>query len=553
MPNHFSFGVMNAPGSAGYLNAMRANNGTAWDFRYQYLAAGVNTAHGWATWNTPAGQIATDYMRESGNNGYLPAFVYYNLLQSNGPAGNGEAGTDLAHLASPTTMNAYYANWSLLMRKIGAYGRPTLVIVEPDLWGFIEQAAKARHSQSAASVPASVASSGYADARGLPNTAQGFAWALLHIRDRYAHNATLALHASAWGTGIDIASNTSTAINAAAIGAETASFLNSAGLTGTPRGISTFDLLSNDIADHDSGQSGIWWDRYNRTFPNFARYLQYAGALAHGTGRHVLLWQVPAGNQYFDTENNSRGHTQDNKAEYILSHVADFAHAGVIGVLFGPGNDGTYVDDARFDGVTNPAAISTFECDRCNTHTSQYADDDGGYLRLVAGQYYRSGGYSLGTTVLASTSTGSSCVPTIRFGAGSATPARANTGDAVALAVTLTASCQASALVDFKLFNIAGSQVWQSHLAAVRLSGRQQALRASVTPANALAPGQYTLKIAASSPDRSMLYGWDNDAASLTVSSAAATPMPLRNAPCTAQISGQSQAGACTGTFTPNT
>ena len=33
-------------------------------FRYQYLAGGVNTGNGWATWN-PDGAFATYYIRES--------------------------------------------------------------------------------------------------------------------------------------------------------------------------------------------------------------------------------------------------------------------------------------------------------------------------------------------------------------------------------------------------------------------------------------------------------------------------------------------------------
>src|SRR5262249_11531913 len=61
MPGHFSFGVMNGPGSVRYLNAMRAHNGTAWDFRYTYLAGGANTGKGWSTWDAPAGQYATNY------------------------------------------------------------------------------------------------------------------------------------------------------------------------------------------------------------------------------------------------------------------------------------------------------------------------------------------------------------------------------------------------------------------------------------------------------------------------------------------------------------
>ena len=395
-PSHFSFGITSAPGESSYLDGMRSANGTAWDYRYQYLAGGANTGHGWSTWNSPAGQFASYYLQENRQHGYTTAFVYYMLLQSNGPSGGSEGGNDLAHLASPSTMQAYYADWALLMQRIGAEGGPALVIVEPDLWGFIEQAAVSAGTESAASVAASVASSGYPDAQGYPNTAQGFAWALLHIRDHYAPNAVLALHASTWGTKTDVATSTDGSLDVTALATQEAHFLLTAGLAGTPSGVSTFDLLSQDIADHDSGQSGIWWDRQNATLPNFARYLQFVGALTHATNRHLMLWQVPVGNQYFATENNSTGHTQDNKAEYILGHVGDFAHAGVVGVLFGPGNGGTTVYDAQNDGITNPAPIDTYECHGCNSHTSSYADDDGGYLRIFVGTYYRSGGYPLG-------------------------------------------------------------------------------------------------------------------------------------------------------------
>jgi hypothetical protein len=407
LPIHFSFGLMSAPGTSDAMNDMRTRNGTKWDFRYQYLSAGVNTGHGWATWNTPAGQFATYYMDDSAANGYIPAFVYFMLLQSNGPGGNGEGGTNLAHLNSPSTMSAYYADWTLLMQKVGAFKKTTLIAVEPDLWGFMEQSVT-HGSNSAASIPASVASSGNADVKAYPNNAQGFAWALLHIRDKYAPNAVLALHSSPWGSQIDVASNTDPSLNVAGVAARDAQFLRSAGLGGNPQGVSTFDLLSADIADRDSAQSGIWWDPTNKALPTFARYLNYASALSSGTGRALMLWQVPVGNQYYDTENNAQGHTQDNKAQYILSHVADFARVGFIGTLFGPGNGGTNALDSRNDGVTNPAPIATFQCNSCNNHTSSYADDDGGYLRINLGQYYKNGGYALG-----SASGGGAPTPTI--------------------------------------------------------------------------------------------------------------------------------------------
>jgi hypothetical protein len=111
------------------------------------------------------------------------------------------------------------------------------------------------------------------------------------------------------------------------------------------------------------------------------------GLLSKDTQRRVVMWQVPIGNQYFDTMNNSPGHYQDNRAEYILGNVASFAAVGILGVLFGPGNGGTMNIDHMHDGVTNPAPISTYECNYCNTHVSAYPDDGGGYLRVTIGAY----------------------------------------------------------------------------------------------------------------------------------------------------------------------
>lgn len=393
-PHYFSFGVMNGPGAASTLDAMRSQNGTAFAFRYQYLTGGVNTGSGWETWNQPAGQFATYYMQESMQHGYTPVFVYYELCLSNGPhpgsyCGSSNLTQDTANLASAGVMSAYFANWVLMLQKIGAFGKPVLVVVEPDLWGFLQNASNG--TNNAATVPASVSSCGYADASGYPNTAQGFAWALLHMRDKYAPNAVLALHASTWAAGADIATDTRASLDVASMVQSESAFLNSAGIVGNPTGVSSWNLLSSDVADFDSDQPGgrSWWDRFNQTFPNFSRYLTFIGNLSKATHRRVVMWQVPMGNQYFDTLNNSSGHYQDNRAEYILGNVASFAAAGVIAVLFGPGNGGTMNTDAMHDGVTNPAPINSYECNGCNTHTSIYSDDDGGYLRIFVGLYMK--------------------------------------------------------------------------------------------------------------------------------------------------------------------
>lgn len=531
IPSYFSFGVMNPPGDTTLLNDMRARNGTAWDFRYQYLAGGVNTGQGWETWNSPTGAFATFYMRESATNHYIPTFVYYEMLQSNGSCAScAEPDKDLSNLNNPTVMSAYFANWRLLMREIGDFGRPVLVIVEPDLWGFMQRAAFAKGNTPTA-LPASVASAGDPDTGAFPNTAQGYAWALLHIRDLYAPNVVLALHMSCWSTGPDLGSNTDPSLDVAGTAKLTSQFLLSAGLRGNPAGVSAWDLLSSDVADRDSGQGSAWWDRTNQQFPNFSRYLSFISDLTQSTGKSVMMWQVPEGNQYFDTENNSTHHTQDNRAEYILGHIADFARAGIIGVLFGPGNGGTSIDDAAHDGITNTTPISDFQCDSCNTHASSYPDDDGGYLRLAVGAYYRHGPLILanpgawtpaglpGASATVTPPPQGTCAgpPVASAGSTMATPNPVHPGQQVTFSTIVTVSCNTTALIDIEVYgrNIRLMQVVKDN---VRFTvGQPQTVTISgVIPAHAPL-GPYIIKVGIFSSGWGAQYGWNDTAGSLVI------------------------------------
>ena len=391
------FGLSNGPGE----DAWMTGSGVPWKYRYTYLSAGVNTGAGWETWNSPAGQYATLYMNASYADGYIPVFPYYELLQSNPSTGSNESDKDFSNLNNASTMAAYYANFKLLMQKAGAFGHTVVVHVEPDLWGYLEQRAL---PGDASSLTASVASSGTSELAGMPNSVQGFAWALLRLRDLYAPNALLAIHASAWGSGQDIAGTTDAALNIVTEADKTAAFLNSAGITSNPYG-STWDLVFNDVDDHDAawweaqGADNAyfthWWDPTNTKFPNFTRYLAWVSELHTKTARPQIVWQVPEGNQYFLTENNTCGHYQDNLGTYFIAHASDLFNAGLIAVLFGAGNGcQTNNTDVRGDGVTNNGGVPTTDtlggCSACNTHTSTYSDDDGGYLRQFVGQYYSS-------------------------------------------------------------------------------------------------------------------------------------------------------------------
>jgi hypothetical protein len=67
-------------------------------------------------------------------------------------------------------------------------------------------------------------------------------------------------------------------------------------------------------------------------------------------------------------------------------HLTEYVDAGVIAFLFGRGADGvTCACDANKDGVTNPPPING------NALESLSADDDGGFFRWKARDYYAAG------------------------------------------------------------------------------------------------------------------------------------------------------------------
>jgi hypothetical protein len=133
-PATLRIGLTDAPGGA---HALRRS--APFGFRYQYLAGGVNTGQGWSGWN-PDGTFVSRYVAESRAAHVIPVFSYYQLLQSKPGAGGGEAAADLANLKNPDTMGAWWADLQRFFRR--AHGSsPVVLHVEPDLWGYVEQAA----------------------------------------------------------------------------------------------------------------------------------------------------------------------------------------------------------------------------------------------------------------------------------------------------------------------------------------------------------------------------------------------------------------------------
>jgi hypothetical protein len=310
-PHHLLLGVADPPGDAHRLAAR-----THVDARYQYLTGGVNTGHGWATWN-PNGAFASMYVRESIAAHLVPVLTYYQLLQSQPAAGSSELQKDVSNLRNPSTMRAYWTDYRLLLRRVAQVAGRHLVIihVEPDLWGYLEQA--------------------HATALG-----RSFAHRLITLRDRLAPHVLLAWHLSVWGTGEDPTYSKPSPAHMEALGARSASFYRSLH--------AHFDLVFNDVTDRDAGfYQHVEGNPHTSWAPaDFRRHDEYIGAFTRRTHAAVVLWQLPLG----DTKlSDTWDHYRDNRLQWWLDdhsgpHLRATRAAGVIGLLFGGGADGSTSD-----------------------------------------------------------------------------------------------------------------------------------------------------------------------------------------------------------------
>jgi hypothetical protein len=306
-PHHLALGVSDPPGDA---RALRAHAPV--DIRYQYLSGGVNTGHGWSTWN-PGGSFVSMYVSESLAAHMIPVLTYYQMLQSAPSVGASERARDVSNMRNPATMRAYWADFSLLLRRVAESARSRLAVVhvEPDLWGYLEQAHAVK-------------------------LARAFAQKLIALRDRLAPHVLLAWHLSVWGTGEDPTYSKPSPAHMDHLAAESAAFYGSLH--------ARFDLVFNDVTDRDAGfyqdvegNPHTWWGP-----ADFARQDRYIAGFTRRTDTAVVLWQLPLGDTL---ENNTWDHYQDNRLQWWLgagsaAHLRATRDSGVIGLLFGAGASG---------------------------------------------------------------------------------------------------------------------------------------------------------------------------------------------------------------------
>jgi hypothetical protein len=89
----------------------------------------------------------------------------------------------------------------MLMARVKEFGKPTLILLEADGFGYMQQQSKNNPNAYAA-----VAATGLPELAGLPNTVAGWGLAFLQLRKAVgASNAILGIHISGWASGKDLA------------------------------------------------------------------------------------------------------------------------------------------------------------------------------------------------------------------------------------------------------------------------------------------------------------------------------------------------------------
>ncbi|HYO52216.1 hypothetical protein [Archangium sp.] len=328
-----------------------------WDVRYRYFTKGWRNNWGWSSDDGSWGKL---FMTESAAQGFIPAIQYYQL---NSEPGGGEDQV-LAKVQNATTMRSYFSDFKVLMQRAKEFGKPVLVLMEADGYGFLQKQTKSNPNVSAA-----VASTGLPELAGLPNTVAGWGLAFLQLRKAVgAHNVILGIHVSGWASDKDIAHFSVTDPLQPEVD-KVYNFLKPLGLGSNVTG-ATYDVLVGDPLDRDAdfflrlyGQNR-WWDASDSapiTSRSFNRYAEWLRLWNVTSGKRWVLWQLPEGNSnHLNVDNTGKAPREgykDNRAEYFFgtggaAHREKFASAGVIALLFGrgEGRQAAHTNDVYTDG-----------------------------------------------------------------------------------------------------------------------------------------------------------------------------------------------------------
>jgi len=287
------------------------------DILDQYLV-GVGKSS-WPYWNSPRGDYVRIFTERSDSIGAVPMFTLYQM------ASNGDG--NLSGLSDRSFMKEYWDNVTLLFIKLGQYGKPVIVNLEPDFWGYAQK-------ESPNGDPTALAAwvSINPECENLPDNVTGIAACQLRSARKYAPRALLGFPVSDWGgrTPEDVTKFMKR------LGADQADLIVFPSLD---RDAGCFEQVPQPEGCERAG-TGWYWDESSVTSPNFRDYLGVVQSYHEAmNGLPVLWWQTPLGVPS-DIPGGQPGQYRDNRVRYFLTHPEELVAAGGVGVVFSAGRTG---------------------------------------------------------------------------------------------------------------------------------------------------------------------------------------------------------------------
>jgi hypothetical protein len=269
------------------------------DIYDQYLVGAGNGD--WTTWNSPSGAYVGVVASSAQQVGAIPMYTLYQM------ATNGDG--NLADLNDSTFMTRYWSNIKLLYQQIAAYGKPAIVNLEPDFWGYAEQ----QSNQNPTTLTTLVTIN--PDCASLSNDIVGLAGCLVKMARQYAPKAYVGFPISDWG-----GNGTAQVVTfMSTVGAQKADFIVVMTLD---RDAGCFEVtpLPSECA---RGGTGYYWDETNQTSPTFSEHLAKVQQYHSGLGNlPVIWWQTPMGLPS-STPGGTPNHYRDNREDYFLKHPSE--------------------------------------------------------------------------------------------------------------------------------------------------------------------------------------------------------------------------------------
>lgn len=284
----------------------------------------------WPYWNGNGDGSYVNIIAEDADAvGAVPMITLYQMAQ------NGDG--NISWINQSSQMDTYWANVRLMFKRIAIFGKPTLVNLEPDFWGYVEL--KVLNSGND---PAALAASvnDQPECSSLPNTVTGLAACILAMGREYAPNALIGFQPSFFGEDSQTLAafmNKLGAQNADFTVAETydrdAGCYEEALLQ--PTAMTNINAAS---VCSGRGNGPFYYDESNKTSPNFSEEISNWSTYRNDLGGKLPLiwWQTPLGVPSA-TPGGTDGHYRDNHVDYMLKNTAQYAGIGTFGIVFSGG------------------------------------------------------------------------------------------------------------------------------------------------------------------------------------------------------------------------